>query len=160
MKCSKNLEQKRGKWNVHFGTRIMPPADSMNGLSFPTGAEALLSKKPSEIDRKVMELFEKHRNPVLRYALSFGIPVHDAEEVVQEVFLSLFRHLQLRNPGKIFASGSSASHIISLASGAKRTEDQAIGLQPTGQWPRSGLMQHRALKSSCRLLKGVIACWP
>ena len=33
---------------------------------------------------------------LLRYALSFGIPVHDAEEVVQEVFLSLFRHLQLR----------------------------------------------------------------
>jgi len=41
-----------------------------------------------------MDLFDQLRNPVLRFALSFGIPVHDAEEVVQEVFVSLFRHLQ------------------------------------------------------------------
>jgi RNA polymerase sigma-70 factor (ECF subfamily) len=42
-----------------------------------------------------MELFEQLRNPLLRYAYSFGIPMHDAEEIVQETFLSLFRHLQL-----------------------------------------------------------------
>jgi len=29
-----------------------------------------------------------------------GFPVHDAEEIVQEVFLSLFRHLQLRRSRK------------------------------------------------------------
>jgi len=52
------------------------------------------SPKPSENERLVMELFEQFRNPLLRYALSLGIPVHDAEEIVQEVFLALFRHLQ------------------------------------------------------------------
>jgi RNA polymerase sigma-70 factor (ECF subfamily) len=31
----------------------------------------------------------------LRYALSFGLSPHDAEEVTQEVFLALFRHLQM-----------------------------------------------------------------
>ena len=31
----------------------------------------------------------------MRYALSFGLPPHDAEEVIQEVFLSLFRHLRM-----------------------------------------------------------------
>ncbi len=41
-----------------------------------------------------MELFEEFRNPLLRYALSFGVPLHDAEEIIQEVFLALFRHLQ------------------------------------------------------------------
>ncbi len=41
-----------------------------------------------------MDLFEQFRNPLLRYVLSFGVSVHDAEEVTQEVFLSLFRHLQ------------------------------------------------------------------
>jgi RNA polymerase sigma-70 factor (ECF subfamily) len=40
-------------------------------------------------------MFEQYRDAILRYALSFGITVHDAEEVNQEVFLSLFRHLQL-----------------------------------------------------------------
>ena len=73
----------------------MPPADSINGLYFLTVADPALSEKPSEIEREVMELFEQLRNPLLRYALSFGIPIHDAEEVVQEMFLSLFRHLQL-----------------------------------------------------------------
>jgi len=42
-----------------------------------------------------MELFEQFREPLLRYVHSFGISVHDAEEITQEVFLSLFRHLQL-----------------------------------------------------------------
>lgn len=45
-----------------------------------------------------MTLFEQFRDPLLRYVLSFGISVHDAEEVTQEVFLSLFRHLQLHRP--------------------------------------------------------------
>jgi RNA polymerase sigma-70 factor (ECF subfamily) len=67
----------------------------MNGLSFPTISESALSARPLEIERDVMELFEQIRNPLLRYAYSFGIPMHDAEEVVQEAFLSLFRHLQL-----------------------------------------------------------------
>jgi RNA polymerase sigma-70 factor (ECF subfamily) len=62
----------------------------------------------------VMSLFEQFRNPLFRYVLSFGIPVHDAEEITQEVFLSLFRHLQLGRSRKTFAAGSSASRIISL----------------------------------------------
>jgi RNA polymerase sigma-70 factor, ECF subfamily len=74
----------------------MAAPDSINDLPFPTLANAALSAKPSEIEREVMELYEQFRDPLLRYALSLGIPLHDAEEVIQEVFLSLFRHLQLR----------------------------------------------------------------
>jgi RNA polymerase sigma-70 factor, ECF subfamily len=48
-----------------------------------------------EIETEVMTLFEQYRAPLLRYAVSFGMPVPDAEEIVQEVFLSLFRHLRL-----------------------------------------------------------------
>lgn len=47
-----------------------------------------------EIETEVMTLFEQYRVPLLRYAVSFGVPVSDAEEIVQEVFLSLFRHLR------------------------------------------------------------------
>ncbi len=72
------------------------PADSTAGLPFTTAAGAASSPKPSENERVVMELFEQFRNPLLRYALSFGVPVHDAEEIIQEVFLALFRHLQSR----------------------------------------------------------------
>ena len=41
-----------------------------------------------------MRLFEEFREPLLRYGLSLGIDVHDAEEVVQETFLALFQHLR------------------------------------------------------------------
>lgn len=78
----------------------MPPTESIDGLPFPTVAATAPSEKPSEIEREVMDLFEQLRNPLLRYALSFGIPAHDAEEIVQEVFLCLFRHLQLRRSRK------------------------------------------------------------
>jgi RNA polymerase sigma-70 factor (ECF subfamily) len=72
----------------------MPPIDSITELAFPIATDASLSAEPSEIERDVMDMFEQFRNPLLRYALSFGLPVHDGEEIVQEVFLSLFRHLQ------------------------------------------------------------------
>jgi RNA polymerase sigma-70 factor (ECF subfamily) len=69
------------------------PTDAIHELpleaaSYPEG--------PSEIEREVMSLFEQFRSPLLRYVLSFGVPVQDAEEVSQEVFISLFRHLQLQ----------------------------------------------------------------
>lgn len=73
----------------------LPPTESIIELSFPSVATVASSAKPSESECEVMRLFEQFRNPLLRYALSFGIPVHDAEEITQEVFLSLFRHLQL-----------------------------------------------------------------
>src|ERR1700734_1021308 len=50
---------------------------------------------PPEIEREVVGLFEQFRGSLLRYVLSFGLAMHDAEEITQEVFLALFRHLQL-----------------------------------------------------------------
>jgi RNA polymerase sigma-70 factor, ECF subfamily len=116
----------------------MPPADSINGLFFPTVADAALAGNPSEIEREVIELFEQFRDPLLRYALSLGIPVHDAEEVIQEVFLALFRHLQLRRSRKnlrgwIFR----VAHNLALKqlfanqrSHAKTTSDWTIAQEP------------------------------
>lgn len=46
------------------------------------------------IEEEVIGLFEQYRNSLLRYAISFGVPAADGEEIVQEVFLALFRHLQ------------------------------------------------------------------
>jgi len=47
--------------------------------------------KPAE---EVTRLFEELRAPLLRYALSLGLAPDDGEEVVQEAFLALFRHLR------------------------------------------------------------------
>ena len=43
---------------------------------------------------EVTGLFDQLRSPLLRYLLSFGLTAHDGEEIIQEVFLALFQHLQ------------------------------------------------------------------
>jgi RNA polymerase sigma-70 factor, ECF subfamily len=67
---------------------------------FPMPGTVRLSTKASRIEQEVMELFEELRNPLLRYSLSLGLPIHDSEEVVQEAFLALFRHLHLERSRK------------------------------------------------------------
>jgi len=39
-------------------------------------------------------MFDRWRSPLLRYVLTLRLPVDEGEEVVQEVFLSLFKHLR------------------------------------------------------------------
>ncbi len=73
----------------------MSSGDFMNEMLRPTADCSAFPVVPSEIEREVMSLFDQCRDPLLRYALSFGIPVHDAEEIIQEAFMSLFQHLQL-----------------------------------------------------------------
>jgi RNA polymerase sigma-70 factor (ECF subfamily) len=65
---------------------------SLTGFSFAgTGSAAA---RPSRLEDEVVAMFDQLRAPVLRYLLSFGIAVADAEEITQEVFLALFQHLR------------------------------------------------------------------
>lgn len=50
--------------------------------------------KPSPLEEEVVGLFNQLRNPLLRHVRSLGLLTPDGEEVVQEVFLALFQHLQ------------------------------------------------------------------
>jgi RNA polymerase sigma-70 factor (ECF subfamily) len=56
------------------------------------------SAKPSPLEQEVVALFDQHRDRLLRYLLSLGLSTPDSEEVIQEVFLALFRHLQRGKP--------------------------------------------------------------
>src|ERR1035438_5233115 len=51
----------------------------------------------NRLEEEVVALFDRFRDPLLRYLSSFGLAFADGEEVIQEVFLSLFQHL---NRGK------------------------------------------------------------
>jgi RNA polymerase sigma-70 factor (ECF subfamily) len=73
---------------------LIPPRELIRELPFPGTATFAPSERHSEIECQVIDLFDQFRNPLLRYILSFGLCIHDAEEVAQEVFLALFRHLQ------------------------------------------------------------------
>lgn len=50
---------------------------------------------PSAADEEVLRLFDRCAPSLLRYVASFGLPGDQAEDVVQDVFLALFRHLLL-----------------------------------------------------------------
>jgi RNA polymerase sigma-70 factor (ECF subfamily) len=65
---------------------------------FLPATEDLVAENTSSstrIEEEVVELFDLYRNRIFRYTLSFGLSAHDGEDILQEVFLSLFRHLQL-----------------------------------------------------------------
>jgi RNA polymerase sigma-70 factor (ECF subfamily) len=62
-------------------------------LSSPDELRFGASAQPVSLEAEVIALFDQLRSPLLRYVLSFGLSRHDAEEVVQEVFLALFQHL-------------------------------------------------------------------
>ncbi len=50
-------------------------------------------RQEPEIVGEIVALFDQYRAPLLRYVSSFGLSPADGEEILQEVFLSLFRHL-------------------------------------------------------------------
>jgi RNA polymerase sigma-70 factor (ECF subfamily) len=45
------------------------------------------------LEEEVVALFDQFRNRLLRYLISLGLSPQDGEEVIQDVFLALFRHL-------------------------------------------------------------------
>src|SRR5262249_28589215 len=67
--------------------------DSLVDLSLLTALEARpAAAVPAE--QEVMRLFDACAPALLRYVASFGLQRDEAEDVVQDVFLSLFHHLQ------------------------------------------------------------------
>jgi RNA polymerase sigma-70 factor (ECF subfamily) len=56
------------------------------------------SARRREVEAEVVSLFERLRERLLRYLISSGLPAHEGEEITQEAFLALFRHLVLDKP--------------------------------------------------------------
>jgi RNA polymerase sigma-70 factor (ECF subfamily) len=78
----------------------MPMSSSFSRIDRLSSATAATGQ-PADRDRlhdEVIELFDRYRGPLLRYLSSFGIACPDGEEIIQEVFLSLLRHLEQGKP--------------------------------------------------------------
>jgi RNA polymerase sigma-70 factor, ECF subfamily len=58
-------------------------------------ADTAVAADPEE---EVVGLFDEFYGPLLRYLRALGLNAHDGEEVVQEVFIALFRHLRQAKP--------------------------------------------------------------
>jgi RNA polymerase sigma-70 factor (ECF subfamily) len=97
----KNAEQGSRERNVNYVSSLvlyMTVPDSSLGVSRLLVRLVKPEAVSSETESEVVRLFDEHRNRLLRYVLSIGLTVHDGEEIVQEVFLALFRHLRMGRP--------------------------------------------------------------
>ena len=65
-------------------------------LWLQSSADAAAALSPLAI--QVTALYDEFRAPLLRYAISLGLPIPDAEDILQEVFVALFHHLQSQRP--------------------------------------------------------------
>jgi RNA polymerase sigma-70 factor (ECF subfamily) len=63
-----------------------------------TAAAIAPSGGRDRLEEEVVALFDQFRDPLLRYLSNFGLAPADGEEVIQEVFLSLFQHLHRGRP--------------------------------------------------------------
>jgi RNA polymerase sigma-70 factor (ECF subfamily) len=68
------------------------PLDS--SLSLPLPVSLVRARRPGDLEDEVIALFDELRAPLLRYLFSFRLEMADAEEIVQEAFLALHRHLR------------------------------------------------------------------
>ena len=92
------------------------------GLSLPASLAGYGAESSASVQNEVLRLFDECAPGLRRYVGSFGLAVEVTEDVVQEVFLQLFRHLQLGRSranlrGWIFQVG----HNLALKQRAKAT---------------------------------------
>lgn len=72
----------------------VPPTGSTIALTRLGAIERPHTTEASGIEEEVLSLFDNFRDPLLRYVCAFGISVGDGEDLIQDVFLALFRHLR------------------------------------------------------------------
>ena len=83
---------------------MYPTAPWLTRLSGSAAGVAPLPRQDVEeasgpsVASDVTALFEELRLPVVRYLLSIGLSIADADEVSQDAFLALFRHLTRGRP--------------------------------------------------------------
>jgi RNA polymerase sigma-70 factor (ECF subfamily) len=78
----------------------MPPPKLQDviGLALPLHLPCEDARTSRRIQEEVLALFDECAGGLRRYVRAFGLAPEATDDVVQEVFLSLFRHLQLGRP--------------------------------------------------------------
>lgn len=71
----------------------MPYSDSAIDLSCLGHSSAQEVRSRAEVELEVLQLFDTSSDALARYVATLGVPRHDVEDVTQDVFLALYRHL-------------------------------------------------------------------
>lgn len=87
------------------------------------------AKESASLEEEILSLYDLFQARLFRYAVSLGLKAQDAEDVIQEVFLALFRHLQAgRSRANLQGWVFRVTHNLSLKRRIRyRREDLAEG---------------------------------
>src|SRR5579872_5434444 len=96
----------------------------MDAYALPELVRSKRGARAGALEEEVTGLFDQLRRPLFRYLLSLGLTAQDGEEIVQEVFLALFRHLKSGKPrdnlrGWIFKVGHNQALKLRQRGGAR-----------------------------------------
>jgi RNA polymerase sigma-70 factor (ECF subfamily) len=95
-------------------------------LTLPGSMDVAVPVRPEVLEDEVIALFDEVRARLLRYVLSLGVSVHDGEDVIQEVFLLLFRHLKTgRSRANLRGWVFRVAHNLALKQRNRRQKQQA-----------------------------------
>ncbi|MQA29287.1 MAG: sigma-70 family RNA polymerase sigma factor [Luteitalea sp.] len=105
----------------------MSPRATDSSIELPPllALESARATDAAGLEEEVLDLFDTFRDSLLRYVCAFGISVSDGEDLVQEVFLALFRHLR-GNGGRSNLRGwlFRVAHNLALKRRAQRRREQ------------------------------------
>jgi len=147
------------------GLPVLPSEAGEEGLRQAAGAAEFPPKTGAELESVVVGLFDQFQGRVVHYVLTCGLPLPDAEDVVQETFLSLFRHLELGRPrsnlsGWIFRVAHNLAlkrRRSSLVFGVDRDQHHVLAKQPA---PDSNPEAHFAFQQMHQRLRAVFEALP
>ncbi len=106
--------------------------DSAMELALLGAFDSSLPALPQAVEEQVVMLFDQFRDRLLRYVVSLGVGVHDGEDVIQDVFLSLFRHLRLgRSRANLRGWIFRVAHNLALKQ-RTQTQRQQVRMAPEG----------------------------
>lgn len=93
---SLHVHPERGSPSVECSTGMAPPSSSA-ALALDLVREHVLAAPSDDVEATVLHLFDTHATRLRRYVCRCGLAPDVADDVVQDAFVALFRHL--RNGG-------------------------------------------------------------
>lgn len=131
-------------------------------LSLVEAAGLERNRTAPSLQDEVALLFGQLRTPLLRYLSTLGLPAQEAEEVAQETFLALFRHLRDGKPRTnlkawVFRTG----HLMGLKARGRLYRNVAFDREENGHCDPSPSPEDRAASSQRqRRLRAVVNALP
>lgn len=127
-------------------------------VEIPAAGNCAVAATALEVE--VTALFDRLHDPLLRYLMSLRTPIADAEEIVQEVFLALFRHLRNGKPQTNLPAWTFAvAHNLALK-GRMRKQREAPGVGTDIADPGAGPEESASANQRQRQLMSVVTALP